>query len=105
MKLSSRLDLGVGILALLTPLGMLIPRAAHSGSAWGEWSVEEAAKLAGYCPEGLRRLSGIWHAPLPNYTLGSAEGAHAYLVSGLAGAAAVILAAFLIARILGRKNE
>ncbi len=105
MKLSKRLAIGLGLLVIFTPLGIIIPRAVRSGDAWGEWGVDEVSKLAGYCPQGLKKLAGIWHAPLPDYTLMNREGAGAYFVSGLIGSIAVILAVLLIAGKLSGKNE
>ncbi len=67
MKISSKLWLGILILALLSPLGIIIPEYFKAGSAWGEWGVAEIQKLAGYIPRGLERLSSLWQAPLPDY--------------------------------------
>jgi len=71
-----RLWLGVALLLLLTPLGILA-----AGTAWGEWHASEFSSEHGRnqianasgqqppaaAPEGLQRLSTIWTAPLPAY--------------------------------------
>ncbi len=71
-----RLWLGVALLLLLTPLGILA-----AGTAWGEWHASEFSSEQGRnriasasqqqpvsaAPEGLQRLSTIWTAPLPAY--------------------------------------
>jgi len=62
-----RLGGGLAGLVLLAPLGLYLPARLGAGSAWGEWSAREVARLAGFMPEGLRRLGEIWPAPLPDY--------------------------------------
>ena len=62
--------IGIGILALLTPLGIILPRLLNSGAAWGEWGPEELSKLVGFVPEGIRRLGGLWKAPFSGYAVG-----------------------------------
>jgi cobalt/nickel transport system permease protein len=55
----------VAVLMVLTPLGILA-----TGTAWGEWSVEQLAQhnaLSQGAPTGLQRLSTFWTAPFPNY--------------------------------------
>jgi cobalt/nickel transport system permease protein len=60
---------GVAALIILSPLGLLA-----QGSAWGEWGADEMAKLVGYIPAGLARLSESWsHALLPDYALPGPE--------------------------------
>jgi cobalt/nickel transport system permease protein len=52
-------------LALISPLGLLVP-----GTAWGEWGTEELTKMGlKSIPSGLAQLSGIWGAPLQGYNL------------------------------------
>ncbi len=57
----------LGILVLLSPLGLLLPDWLGTGSAWGEWSAHEIGGLAGYVPAGLEKLSALWRAPVPDY--------------------------------------
>lgn len=86
---------------LLAPLGLLAP-----GTAWGEWATGDLAKLAGYVPAGVIRLSGRWHAPLPDYAappgappgfLGSALG---YYLCAVLGTAVIVSSAALLGRML-----
>ncbi|MGD0919371.1 MAG: hypothetical protein ABSB22_23255 [Thermodesulfobacteriota bacterium] len=51
-----RLWIGLFILALLTPLGVILPEKFNAGDAWGEWGPETLEKLLGYVPDGLKRL-------------------------------------------------
>jgi ABC-type Co2+ transport system, permease component len=58
-----RYIIGLIVIALVTPLGLLA-----SGSAWGEGSVENVRAQLGYVPSGLERLGDFWkHIILPDY--------------------------------------
>jgi cobalt/nickel transport protein len=104
-----KLWLGLFILALLSPLGVILPEKFRAGGAWGEWEPEKLEKLVGYMPEGLKRLSELWKAPLPDYSLGG-EGASmtvkvlSYVASGLVGILAIGVVIYVITRLLLRKN-
>jgi cobalt/nickel transport system permease protein len=75
--------IGLAVLALLSPLGLLA-----AGTAWGEWGAEELQQLLGSVPQGLDRLGGIWSAPLPDYSLPFLENATiGYIVSAIVGIA------------------
>ena len=65
-----RLWIGLIILAFLSPLGIILPEMFKAGDAWGEWSTETLQKVLGYVPEGLRKYSDIWKAPMPDYSFG-----------------------------------
>ncbi|MBN8218009.1 MAG: PDGLE domain-containing protein [Spirochaetes bacterium] len=67
MKTQRKLLIGLGVLALLSPLGFLLPEKLHAGAAWGEWSAEEVKSLVGYVPRGLAKLSTVWDAWIPDY--------------------------------------
>jgi cobalt/nickel transport system permease protein len=97
----------LGLLVLLTPVGILAV-----GSAWGEWSVgdftDASARKAisaasgnmaapAQVPAGLARLSSIWNAPLaryaPDFISNTALG---YLLSALTGVAIIALLGVLL---------
>src|SRR4029077_5806796 len=59
----------LAVLAILTPLGILA-----TGSAWGEWSVEEFVQA----PAGMQSLAHLWSAPFAKY-------APLFLTNGPAG--------------------
>ncbi|MGA2091215.1 MAG: PDGLE domain-containing protein [Endomicrobiales bacterium] len=67
MKTTTKLWIGIGVLIIVSPLGILLPEHFKAGSAWGEWSAGEIEKLIGYVPQGLAKASTIWHAPLAGY--------------------------------------
>ncbi len=64
--------------------------------------------IAGYLPEGLRRLSGLWSAPVSDYGFaGWDKGLKSYagyIISGLLGVAVVIAVAYILGKIL-KKGE
>lgn len=80
MKKLTRLYIGLFLLCLLTPIGLLA-----SGTAWGEWGKEVFIEMIGYVPKGLERFSEIWHAPFPGYTVTGTEGYLGYILSALGG--------------------
>jgi hypothetical protein len=109
-KSQKKLWAGLLVLALLTPLGMILPEKFRAGGAWGEWGPEELQKLIGYVPEGLKRLAGLWKAPAPDYHFGG-EGTSmtvqvlSYLASGLIGILAVGLVIYCISRFVVKNGK
>lgn len=59
---------------------------------------------AGFVPKGLAKLSGLWHAPMPDYGFGENSSPAvqylAYIVSGLLGVALAGLIVFLLSKML-----
>ena len=109
MTTIKKLWIGIGILALLTPLGLIIPSLFGAGGAWGEWGLEEMKKLVGYIPEGMQRLAHIWKSPMPDYTVsgqkqGLAVESLAYVLSVIVGIAITAGTVYVITKLLGRKN-
>ncbi|MFH1540950.1 MAG: PDGLE domain-containing protein [Elusimicrobiota bacterium] len=91
MKITNKLWIGLMILVILSPLGLILPEYFKAGSAWGEWGVEEMQKLVGYIPQGLEKLSELWSAPMPDYAFkgweekGLLQMSFAYIISALVG--------------------
>ncbi len=109
MTTIKKLWIGIGILALLSPLGLIIPALFGAGGAWGEWGLEEVKKLVGYIPAGMQRLAHTWKSPMPDYTLsgqkpGLAGQSIGYVLSAIAGIAITAGAVYIIIKLLGRKN-
>ncbi len=104
-----KLWIGIGILVLLSPLGLIIPRLFGAGGAWGEWGVDQIEDLAGYVPEGLKRLSALWSAPVADYAFsGWDTGVKAlisYVLSGAVGVVIVVAVAYIFGRILKRDER
>ncbi len=63
-KLLRNLLIGLAILILLVPLGLLAV-----GTAFGEWGVEDLAGEVGFVPTGLESMASTWSAPLPDYVV------------------------------------
>jgi cobalt/nickel transport protein len=109
-KSQKKLWIGLIILTLLTPIGVILPGKFTSEGAWGEWRPEELKKLIGYVPEGLKRLADLWKAPLPDYSFGK-EGASmtvqviSYIASGLIGILAVGLVIYLISKLIVKHEK
>lgn len=111
MKTPVKLGIGIGVLAVLSPIGLLIPALFRSGSAWGEWSTDEIKDLTGYVPNGLEKLSSLWAAILPDYSFvgwenkGLADQSIAYIVSAIVGIALCIGLGLLLGKLLARKTD
>jgi len=109
MKTISKLWLGILILVVLSPLGLLLPEHFKAGAAWGEWGAGEVGGLVGYCPRGLEKLSRLWKAPIPDYAFkgweerGLPHLSFAYIISAVVGITVVVIAALLIGKIFTRK--
>ncbi len=100
MKEAKKLWIVLGVLALLTPLGLLAP-----GSAWGEWGSDEVKSMLGYVPAGMAKFSELWRAPLPDYAvpgLGDTEG---YILSAVVGIALIAVVTWGLGRILVSKEK
>ena len=110
MKTTTKLWIGLGILALLAPLGLILPEHFKAGSAWGEWGADEMQKLVGYVPKGLEKLSSLWNAPMPDYAFkgweekGLSQLSFAYIISAVVGIVIIVLIVLLIGRVLARKS-
>jgi cobalt/nickel transport system permease protein len=107
--------LGLAVLLVLTPLGILA-----AGSAWGEWEASDYANpaarrqiaatsfhqpLPSRAPAGLERLSSLWTAPFaryaPPYIRSAAFG---YLLSAMFGAGLVTLACVSVCGLARRRG-
>ncbi len=96
------LALGLGVLVVLTPLGLIA-----QGTPFGEWAPEELGGLLGYVPRGVAELSGRWPGLLPGYSIpalaelpgGAVIG---YVISALAGILLVTLAWLILRQLLTR---
>lgn len=104
-----KLWVGLIIMALLSPLGILLPEKFKAGDAWGEWGTDTLEKLLGYVPEGLKKLADIWKAPVPDYNLGGENASFvvqvvSYIISGVLGIAIAGCVIYLISRLLVKKS-
>jgi len=98
--------IGLGVLIILSPLGLIA-----AGTAWGEWGIGELKSILGYVPQGLIRISGVNHiAFLPDYSLLSlGQGAFGavlgYYISAIIGISIIGIIVFIIGRLIVRKGK
>jgi hypothetical protein len=86
MRLTNKLWIGIGALALLSPLGIILPRLFKAGSAWGEWDLSPK----------------MWPALFPGYKSESWLG---YIFSAAIGIIIVAILVFFLGRLLTGKDE
>ncbi len=89
---------GLIVLALFVPIGLLAP-----GTAWGEWGAKQLAQRPGVTsvPQGLQALEGLWSAPLSGYNapqLGSSNAG--YVLSAIVGVILITIIVWLFAQLL-----
>lgn len=104
MRTTKKLWLALIVLALLSPLGLVIPKHFKAGAAWGEWGGDEVKTMLGYVPAGLKGLGKFWKAPLAQYGLGGRQNSLFYVLSAVIGVAATALLVWLLGKALVRKN-
>lgn len=102
--------IAIGILALLSPLGVLVPKWLGAGGAWGEWGTDEIRTIMGYVPAGMKRLADRWKAPLTDYALpGQSSGllgeSMGYILAGVIGIAFTAGAVHILTKLLTRKDR
>jgi cobalt/nickel transport protein len=111
MKIATKLWIALGVLILLSPMGLILPEHFKAGSAWGEWGADEMEKLVGYVPMGLKRISELWSAPLPDYAFkgweekGLAHLSFAYIISAIVGSVLVALIIGLLGKLLAKRTN
>ena len=109
-KTRKKLWIGLVIMALISPLGIVMPELFNSGDAWGEWGTDTLEKLLGYVPDGLKKYTDFWKAPVPDYNLGGEESSIAvkvisYLASGLIGILAVVFFIYVISKVVMKNGR
>lgn len=111
MKITTKFWIGMVILILLSPLGVILPEHFKAGSAWGEWGADEIQKLIGYVPQGLAKLAGLWNAPMPDYAFkgweekGLSYLSFAYIVSAVLGIVIIVAVIYLIGKLLTSEGD
>ena len=109
MKTITKFWIGIAVLIILSPLGLILPDHFKAGSAWGEWGADEMQKLIGYVPKGLGKLSSLWSAPIPNYAFKGWEEKSlanlslAYVFSAVIGIIVCVGVVFMLGKFLSKK--
>ena len=111
MKVTTKLWIGLAMLIILSPIGLILPEHFKAGSAWGEWGADEIQKLVGYIPQGLEKLASLWNAPIPDYAFkgweekGLPRLSFAYIISAIVGIGITILMVIGIGKLLAKKGD
>jgi len=109
-KFQKKLWIGILVMAVLTPLGILLPEKFNAGGAWGEWGVEKLEKLLGFVPEGLKKLTDLWKAPIRDYNFGAEPASKilqvvSYIASGFLGIGVCVLIVYIISRLMAKHGK
>lgn len=110
MKAYKKYIIFIGILIVLSPLGIIVPDLFKAGDAWGEWSVETVKEQIGIEPEGMKKDAAIYSAPVPDYNLGKEDDSLSklsvnYIISGLIGTGIILILTFGTIKLIARKKE
>jgi hypothetical protein len=84
MSSYKKLIIGLAILIILTPLGIIT-----QNPAWGEWDEKEMVKIVGFLPKGIKE-GGLFEAPLGDYSFAPLGEVGGYIFSALLGSIIVI---------------
>ena len=114
-----RLWIGMALLMLLTPLGLLA-----TGTAWGEWAAADFKNPATRTeiaaashqiapptnpPSGMERLASVWTAPFPDYAPAIIKNPNlGYILSAMFGCGLILLLSLLVGRLgiaLAKRSE
>jgi hypothetical protein len=104
-NMQKKLWIGLAILMVLAPLGLL-----EEGTAFGEWGPEELQKELGYVPSGIEAGGNLWHSLFPDYTVAGFEGnflqsAIGYILSAIIGVGLIYLATIALGKFLAKREE
>ncbi len=104
-KFQKKLLLWLLLLALLSPLGIILPVLFKGGDAWGEWDTETIDKLIGFIPRGMEKLSNFWQSIFTDYTNVLGENLPlslqiiSYIISAIIGSAIIYIIVILILKL------
>lgn len=97
-------------MALLSPVGILLPAKFGSGDAWGEWGADTLEKILGFVPDGLKKYAELWKAPVQDYNFGGENSSVAvqvisYIASGFLGILAIVLVIYVISKVMVKNGK
>jgi len=111
MSTIKKMWLGLAVLALISPIGIILPEKFKAGSAWGEWGAEEIEKMLGFVPQGMKKIADFWKAPLPDYSFkgweekGLAMNSLAYIIAAIVGIAIVAGVVILLGKMATKDRQ
>lgn len=99
------LIIGLAVMAVLTPIGLIA-----TGTAWGEWGTDEIIEQLGYIPAGFAQLSDIWKSIFPDYSVPGLEGnffstSVGYIISAVVGALLIAGLILLTSKLINRSQK
>lgn len=106
MRKNKNLFIALGVLIVLTPLGLI-----SQGTAWGEWSADELKKMLGYIPKGLVKLNNFRSSSLfPQYSIPGGKGnflhsSLGYILSAVTGVSIIFLVTMGIGKIIAARED
>jgi hypothetical protein len=105
MNTANKFFIGLMVLAVLTPIGLLA-----QGTAFGEWGSDELKETLGYVPLGIEQAETMWSAPFPDYTLPGLgddfmDSSGGYIFSAIAGSALIYVSVIILAKFLSVKES
>jgi hypothetical protein len=105
MNTSNKFFIGLALLAVLTPIGLLA-----QGTAYGEWGSDELKENLGYVPTGIEQAEIMWSAPFPDYTLPGLgddfmNSSAGYIFSAAAGSALIYVSVVALTKFLAVKGS
>jgi hypothetical protein len=104
-----KLWVGLLLLVLLSPLGIVLPKKAKADKAWGEWSAQELKSMLGFVPEKLAKIEGFWKAILPGYAIAGLDKPWqvklAYVLSGIVGVIVIVAIGFGLGKWLSARED
>lgn len=107
-KLNKKIWIGLLLLALLSPIGIILPKVMKAGKPWGEWTTEQVAKDKGFVPKGMQNDANLYKAPIQDYNLGKEEDSLwrrsvSYIVSGTVGLVSIAVLTFVFTKLYYKK--
>ncbi len=104
-NMQKKLWIGLAILIVLTPLGLLA-----TGTAFGEWSSEELQQTLGYVPDGVKKGETLWQAIFSGYSVPGLQDSFfhssiGYIFSAIGGAALIYFAMLALGKFIAGKEE
>jgi hypothetical protein len=86
-----KLWIALGVFVILSPLGLIA-----TGTAFGEWGMDQLKEEIGFVPAGLSKFADLWqHVLLPDYAVpalgtGTAGSVIGYILSAVIGVALIV---------------
>lgn len=88
------------VLALVCPIGIILPEYFQSEDAWGEWDMKTIREKTGFEPKGMAKDVSTWKAPVPDYQVGNPASLEKrsfhYIFSAVLGLSLTLLVTFIL---------